>query len=699
MRRLLALIIPLLLSGGPALAATPSPPHGQAPPHGPAQHASRASRDRVPTPKPPVAIALGSVRPAYLQASSTLRVHGKLVNQSQSSYQQVSVRLWFRSSAMTSRGEVETYADGKGLGPQQAGQAEVISATLPVGGQKTWSLSLSARKMGLRKFGVYPIMVEARNGAGIVLGQQRTFITYYPTGTPLQRTKIAWVWPLVDQPHRAADTTFVDDQLERQLGPGGRLSTIVNAAAGTTKTPVSWLIDPSLVDDANKMANTDGYTIKGDVDRSQSVAALDWLTRLHRAVTGDGDHLISTPYADPDVTALADRRMSGDVKTAAQQGMRALADAHLSGATSSTAMPPDDLPVDQATLSALVASGSRTILLSSAILPATRTGTFTPDPVVNKTVSGQDVKLVAYDDTLRKILKVPTTTLGGTVLAEQRFVAETAMITGEAPQKSRTIVITPPRRWKPSATFAKAVLNYTAKAPWLSPVPLTSVETLKPTERTFQPQKSTSGSGLSKNYLRQVRDLSTDVQQFTSVLQPPVSDFTLGIARTESSAWNGQSRHGKLVRDTLKDELEKSSSRVKVLNDGITMAGKSGPVPITISNGLDRGTVRVTLHAYSQNPTRLSVNSGDHTLELEPGHKDSVTLKMKASANGPAYVNLQLRTPDGQDFGGAHVLRVNTTVYGRTALLITGISLAVLFVGVAIRIVRRRAGRAGESVE
>jgi hypothetical protein len=687
-RRLLALVIPLLLSGGPALAATPSPPHGQG------RHASRASRDRAPAPKPPVAITLGSVSPAYLRASSTLRVRGQLVNQSQSTYQQVSVRLWFSSHAMTSRGEMETYADGKGLDPQQAGLPRMISAALPVGGQKPWSLSLSARKMGLRTFGVYPIMVDVRNGAGVVLGHQRTFVTYYPADTALQRTKVAWVWPLVDQPHRAADTTFVDDQLERQLGSGGRLSTLVNAA-GRTTTPVSWLIDPSLVDDANKMANTDGYTIKGDVDRPQSVAALSWLTTLHRAITGD--RLISTPYADPDVTALADRHMSRDVKLAAQQGTRALADAHLSGATPSIAMPPDDLPVDQATLSSLVASGSRTILLSSAILPDSRAETFTPDPVVNKNVSGTNVRLVAYDDTLRKILKEPTTQPGGTILAEQRFLAETAMITGEAPQKARTIVITPPRRWKPSATFAKAVLHYTAKAPWLRPVPLSNVETLKPTGRTFQPQKSSSG--LSKNYLRQVRDLSTDVQKFTSIFEPPVSDFTLGIARTESSAWHGQSRRGKLVRDTLKDELEKSSGRIKVLNDSITMAGTSGRIPITISNGLSRGTVRVILHAYSQNPTRLDVNSVDRPLVLEPGHKDSVTLKMKASANGPAYVNLQLRTPEGQDFGGAHVLRVNATYYGRTALLITGISLAVLFVGVAIRIVRRRAGRAGESVE
>lgn len=678
----------LLLSGGPALAATPSP----TPRH--TQRASSASRARQPAPKPPVAVTLGSIRPAgYLRATSTLHVRGRFVNQSESGYQRVSVRLRYSSRAMTTRGELEAYADNKGLDPPQAGPSRMVAATLQVGGQQSWSLSLSVRRMGFQAFGVYPISVEVFNAVGTVLGHQRTFVTYYPVGTYAQRTKVAWVWPLIDQPHRADDRTFVDDRLERQLGSGGRLSTLVSAAARTS-TPLSWLIDPSLVDDATHMGDTDGYTITGDVNRAQSVAANDWLTSLHSAV--NGDRLIATPYADPDVLALSQRHMSRDVKLATQEGMRTLASAHLGGATSSVAMPPDGL-ADQATLASLVASGSRTILLSSAILPDGRPETFTPDPTVNKNVSGTNVKLVAYDDTLRKILASDTTDVGGTILAEQRFLAETAMITGEAPQHARTVVITPPRRWTPSPAFAKAVLNYTAKAPWLRAVPLSDAESLRASERVFQPQKG--GAGLSKNYLSEVRDLSVRVQQFTSIFTPPASDFTLGIPRTESSAWNGQSRRGKKVRDTLKSELDHDAGKIKVLNDGITMAGKSGRIPITISNGLERGTVSVTLHAYSQNDTRLRVNSVDRTLVLEPGHKDQVTLDMKASANGMAYVYLELLAPDGRAFGGSHVLHVRATGYGRTALLITGVSLAVLFVGVAYRIMRRRAERPEESVE
>ncbi|WP_285628929.1 DUF6049 family protein [Actinoallomurus iriomotensis] len=694
MRRLIALVVPLLLSGAPAFAATPTPApsssHARA-----SSHASRASRDRAPTPKSPVDVKLASIRPGgYLRANSTLRVTGRMVNQSESGYQRVSVRLRFSSQPMTSRGELEAYADGKGPDPARAGQPRLVTASLPVGGQQSWSVSLPVRQMGLGTFGVYPISVETLSAAGTVLGHVRTFVTYYPVGIAPQRTKVAWVWPVIDQPHRADDSTFVDDGLERQLGSGGRLSNLVTAAARTT-TPVSWLIDPSLVDDATRMGDTDGYRIKGTA-RPQSVAANDWLRSLHSAVTGAGDHLIATPYADPDVMALAQRGMGDDVKLAAQEGTRTLAAANLGGATPVVAMPPDGL-ADQPTLSALVAGGSRTVLLSSSVLPDSRGATYTVDPVAHKTVSGTNVKLLAYDDTLRKILGTSTTEPGGTVIAEQRFLAETAMITNEAPQKPRTIVITPPRRWNPSPAFAKAVLNYTAKAPWMQAVPLGAAENTPPAGRAFQAQK---GSVLSKNYLRQVRDLRNRIRLFTSIFTPATSGFTLGVARTESSAWNGQSRRGARLRDTLTDELDRDIGKIKVLNDGITMAGKSGRTAITISNGLDHGTVVVRLRAYSQNKTRLRVDSVDRTLQLEPGHKDQVTLDMKASANGIAYINLELLTPDGRPFGtGPHVLHVRTTAYGRTALLITGVSLAVLFVGVAIRVVRRRAERAEESVE
>jgi hypothetical protein len=689
-KRLVALLIPLLLTGGPALAAKPPPSHGA---HRTEQ---RASRVRQPAPKLPVAVSLTSVGPGkYLTAKSVLRVRGQLINQSGSDYQRVSVRLLFSSQPMTSRGELEAYADGKGPEPARAGPDRQLTASLPADGQQRFALYLPARQMGLATFGVYPISVEVYNGLGALLGRQRTLVTYYSKTAQIAKTKVAWVWPVIDQPHRSDDDTFLDGNLERQFG-GGRLAGLV-AAAAHTSTPVSWLLDPSLVDDAAQMASDDGYTIKSStkdsVHRYRNVAASSWLTSLHAAI-GD-EQVIATPYADPDVMALAQHHMPKDVKAATDAGVRSLTAAGVTRATTSVSAPPDGI-ADQATLTALAASGARTVLLSSAILPDLQAQTYTPDPLVRKNVSGKAMNLIAYDDTLRKVLDMDTSEPGGTVLAEQRFLAETAMITGEKPYDPRTIVITPPRRWDPSPAFAKAVLSDSSGAPWLRPVTLDNVESVKPVSRTFQPPKNTSG--LSGTYLRQVRELDARIDRFTSILRPQESAFTLGVSRAESSAWNGHSRRGKALRQRLDAELKQDIGKIEVLNDGITLFGRSARIPITISNGLSDGTVVVTLHAYSKNDTRLRVNDVDRTLTLAPGHKDQVTLNMKAAANGPAYVGIELLTPDGLTFGDTHLLRVNASGYGGTALLITGVSLAVLFLGIGVRVLRRRAERAEESV-
>lgn len=684
MKRLLALAVPLLLSGGPAIAAPTSPTPS-------AHHASRAhgSRARQPGGHFPVTVDVEGVTPRYLtKPTQTLRLHGLLRNESDTSYQQLSVRLRFSGNPLTSRGALESYADGKGPDPGQWGPATPLPAALPSGGQQQWLLWMPVRSMGLRSFGVYPVDIEVDGASGMV-GRARTFVTYYPKGTSAQKTRISWVWPVVDQPHRSDDATFTDARLEGEFG-GGRISRLVTAAA-RTRTPISWLVDPALVDDATAMSAKGGYTVKG-AHRGPDAAAASWLNLLRGATAQK--LLIATPYADPDVLSLSRAGMGADIRTATAAAAAPMAAAHLAGPTTSVAVPPDGL-ADQRTLTNLVAAGASTILLDSTILPDLR-AQITSDPLTRQTVHGKKVDLIAYDDTLQKIVgSTDSRTPGGAVLADQRFLAETAMITSEAPFRGRTVVVVPPRRWDPDPVFARTVLTQSSTAPWLHAVELKDVQSLRPVERTLQGQKLTAG--LSKHYLRPVKDLATRIGQFSTIFQPPQSTFTLGVPRMESSAWADQTRAGATLRQTLDDELTQAAGKIRVLNDSYTLAGRSARIPITVSNGLSHGTVQVKVHAYSQNETRLRVESDDSTITLDPGHKDSVTLYMKASANGPAYVNLQLLAPDGRPFGDTHVLQVTATGYGRTALLITGVSLAVLFLGVGFRIIRRRRNGAEET--
>ena len=120
-------------------------------------------------------------------------------------------------------------------------------------------------------------------------------------------TKVAWVWPMIDRPRRTDDATFIDDQLEVELAPGGRLDTLIQAAK-KARTPVTWAIDPALIDDAQEMSN--GYTLKNakrpkGTSRPPSTAAANWLNQLRSA----GNPYFTTPYADPDTVALVRQKL------------------------------------------------------------------------------------------------------------------------------------------------------------------------------------------------------------------------------------------------------------------------------------------------------------------------------------------------------------------------------------------------------
>ena len=238
---------------------------------------------------------------------------------------------------MTSRGEVEAYADGKGPEPAQAGPSPVVSATLPSGGQQGWTLPMPVRQMGLTDVRRLPDL-----GGGVQRRRCR----------PRPPAHLRHLLP--DRRVRAEDQDRLGLAAHRPAAPRGRRDvprrpprTLARlrrtALQPRRRTPngrrhrSAGSSTPASSTTRTRCRTPRATRSRTTRPRSQSVAALNWLTSLHHAVAGD--RLYATPYADPDVMALAGRRMSKDVKTAAQQGTRALAGARLGGATTVTRCP------------------------------------------------------------------------------------------------------------------------------------------------------------------------------------------------------------------------------------------------------------------------------------------------------------------------------------------------------------------------
>ena len=637
-------------------------------------------------------------------AQSKITVAGRVQNRSGHALPGLKVRLRTSAQRMTSRTQLAQYAAGDPSSLRGLAAERPLPQAAGAGGTAGFTLSTSTATIGLQAFGVYPIGVEVVNAYGQVLAGVTTFITFVPKRRDFKPLSVGWVWPMLDRQHRSADDTFLDDRLATDLAPGGRLAGLVDAAAAT-KTPITWSIDPALVDDVQRMA-AGPYVVKGPrtakgTRKPRSATAAAWLNALKNA--SKGDPYFALPYADPDAVALVRNKMTN----------------HLSIAYANTgdvgrllgrppvpmAWPPSGM-AGHGTLNELADRGrlgNGAFLMSSAAFTDPAQG-YTPG-AATRIQTGKGVKkAIVYDETLNRIVSADTRSPGAAVLAEQRFLAETAMIAAEAPVLARSLVIVPDRRWNPSPAFARNLLSYTSGAAWMTATPLEKIADEPPQERVYRGYPDAMQAyELGGSYLDRVAEISRRAARFSSIMKDPVTvSYRRAVLRLESTAWRGRNyKRAVLARQALSQRLDADIGRVRVLigpAKRVTLAGNSGRIPLTLANELPDQTIRVRLQAVPENTARLQIGRyEDEVIELGPGQKRTLSIPMRAAGNGNVRVNLRLTSSDGRVFGPKHVITVRTTGYGRLALLITGSALAVLFVGVGVRAMRARRRRKAEA--
>lgn len=659
----------------------------------------------------PVQVLLDGITPKAPRAGSTVEITGQLVNASKRPVRDLTVRLGFSLTPFVRRGQLETYAKDGGLAvPPVFGVQAKVADTLAPGASAPWSLRVTTKKLGLRGFGVYPLAVEALSGPRRV-DVLRTFLPFMPDKVPPKPTRVAWLWPIFERPHRSDDVTFIDDDLSRTLAPDGRLGQLVSAPAkagqGTPPVPLTWAIDPAVLQAAQDM--TDGYTVRPPSGKGTkhepstsdaSETAKEWLDRL-RDATKD-EKVLSMPYADPDVMALHRAGLDKDLTFAVTKGPSVAEDVLGRDVVHDAVWPPAGW-LDQDTLDSLTVAGVHSVILNDHALPPEQQLTFTPNAGARTPTIGGTAQAFIADGTLTDILGSNTRRPGGAALTEQRFLAETALITAELPYQERTLLVTPPRRWNPGPDFAAAVLKDTASVPWLRPVDLSDIASPGSSDiarRGLLYPSYVLDDELDPHYLAQVRAMDRDLERFTSILAPRSSSFDFAILRTESSAWRGHRKLGERLHRAVRASLDRQRDKVQVLTRGpLLLAGSTGTVPVTIANNLSDRSVTLNLAVIPRNHAWLEIGDYTKQLQIDPRHKVTVKVPMTAVATGVTQVTLQLLTPDGTPYGDAVNVKVKANGYGTTALAITGGAFAVLFLAVGVRLVRRALQRGSETDE
>lgn len=691
----------------------------------------------------PVVVEVTTLAPrAPVRADEPFRVAGRLVNCGDEALSGLQVRL-VTGERLSSRSQLRRATAEPVVGSLRLQAQDAQVGELGAGASTRFDVRVPVADLRLgERNGVYPLAVQARartdGGQRGPVGLASTFVPWFPEG-PVAPTRVAWLLPLVDEPHRGPGAVMLSNELEGLVADGGRLSRLLLGgrvgAAGACEQPVptlgatapeapatdcrgetvplTWAVDPDLVHSVEAMTRPYAVLVDGRrTDQPPSDAAVAWLASLRTAAAAAD--VLALPYADPDVVALSrtGSPLADDVALLQQLGtseVRRLLDID---PVQTVAWPPPG-PVT-GVVDTLAGSEGRALVVRSSALAgrdAGATSDRTPGARTTLPSTVEPVPALVPDDALSDLVAPDPTDDGwqGARLAEQRWLAETAMIAAERPGESRTLVLAPDRRADLQPAVLAAAVADTGRLPWLCGVLL--ADAAAGTERCAQlpdeqapapvgalavPVTSVpEAQALRPSFLRDVAEVRRASDQFAEQVLTPDDEGAKDIrarllrarGRAESTAWRTRPGEGRRMLDLLRDDVAALRSQVSLVGQPALLTGRDGTVQLVVQNRLDQPvTVGVRLDPTSA--ARLS--SEDAEIQVFPGQtSQQVSVQVEARTSGRFTARAGLVDASGEPFGETVELEVRSTQYGRVALAVTAAAAAVLIAAAGVRITRR----------
>ncbi|MEU3662577.1 DUF6049 family protein [Streptomyces sp. NPDC032940] len=681
-----------LLAGAPLLAGLLQLPAGPA--HAEGQAATEADSDSG-----SVAVAVDSLTPSAPTAGDTVTVSGTVTNHGKQPVTKAHVGLRVGAEINT-RSSVDAVAkDGTDLSgsvpPEIDDKYTAKFDELAPGVAEHFNISVPADDLDLGEDGVYEFAVSLSGQTSAqpweqVLGIQRTFLPWQPDAAE-QKTKTTYLWPLVSTTHMAAETgpneeqtpVFLNDDLAKEISPGGRLNQMV--ALGKD-LDVTWVVDPDLL--ASVDAMTGSYRVRsGDdtVSGTHQDVAKQWLADLQDAVADR--EVVALPFADPDLASLAHN--GTDIAGSLSQLKEA------TDVVDNTVPPilhvkpntdfawPVEGAVDRSIVKVATSAGADKVIARSDSLQETNGLPYTPSAA--RPIGG-GVTAVVTDARLSTAFEGDLAKASASTLAVQRFLAQSLAL-GLQTGKQRSIVVAPQRT--PSGSQARAMaeaLKTLQGGTWSQPQKLADAATAKPDPEatTKVPGSSSYPSALRKKELprsafTQIAQTQDKLDDFKVVLSDPsrvVTPFGRSLNREMSASWRGRAAQAESFRAGVRSYLDALSGRVRLIDKSETkLSGRSATIPVTVQNNLVQDVGPLVLRLTSTNPTRLEIDGAayqEQPVSVSGGHSQSVKFTTSANANGRATVIAQLYTLDGRRYGEAVTFDVKVTEITATVMLVIG---------------------------
>ena len=302
------------------------------------------------------------------------------------------------------------------------------------------------------------------------------------------------------------------------------------------------------------------------------------------------------------------------------------------------------------------------------------------------------------DATLSGVVGAAEQTAGGARLAEQRYLAELAVLALQAPPGTeQTVLVTPPREVEPGPDGAGAMMADTAELPWLRPA---SVEELSAglSAPAGDPVDPVDALRLDPRGLADVVAAVADRQDLADAVigdaEAALAPFDAAASRSVSAAWRADPEGFRAAAIGLRGAMERLRGRVTLLAPAegtYSLASSDAPLVLTVQNDLPFA-VKVLLRIQTRGSRGLSVaDIGEQS--LAPGERTTLQVSAEVRQSGGFAVTAELTTPGGALLGEPVQMQVNSTAYGTISLLITfgaaGL-LGLLFLRRLVRFLLRR---------
>ncbi|MGW3203759.1 DUF6049 family protein [Streptomyces sp. NPDC001135] len=677
-----------LLAGAPLLAGLL-----QLPAAAPAQAASSDT----------VSVSLDSLGPSAPTDGDTLTVSGTVTNNGKQTVTGAHVGLRV-GPLLNTRSEIDSVARHSddlqgGTGSEVGGKYEEKFAKLSPGVAEHFSISVPVDKLDLGDNGVYEFGVSLSGQTAAqpwdqVLGIRRTFLPWQPSEADT-KTRTTFLWPLLSTVHMTAKTgagelqtpVFLNDDLAKELAPGGRLAQMVELGKDLD---VTWVIDPDLLASVDRMA-TGNYRLPGDGDtttpgpREHQAVAKQWLANLQKAVAGK--EVVALPFGDPDLASLAH---NGTSVTGSLSHLKDATD--VAATTVNTVLhvtPSTDFAwpvegaVDPAIMKVATSAGADRVIARSDSLQETAGLSYTPSAA--RPVGGGTTAVVS-DARLSTAFEDDLTKADSATLAVQEFLAQSLEVNAQT-DKQRSVVVAPQRM--PTGSQAQAMaaaLKALQGGNWSQSQDLGAAAKDKPDPdaTTRIPSGSAYPSSLRSRELpqaafEQIARTQGKLDSFQVILSDQsrvVTPFGRAINREMSASWRGRSAEAGSYRDGVEGWLGHLADQVKLIDKSETkLSGRSATIPVTVQNNLVQPVGHLVLRLTSSMPTRLKIGGKayyEQPVEISGGHSQSVKFTTSANANGRVTVVAQLYTEDGVRYGDPVSFDVKVTEITPTVMLVIG---------------------------